>query len=302
MVIYSINDLEKLSGIKAHTLRIWEKRYNILTPKRTSTNIRYYEDEDLQKVLNIAILRKKGYKISKIAELNQEEITSLIAELSDVDAAFGDNIDALSIAMLELNEYKFNKILDHHIDQTGFEDTMENVIYPFLEKLSVMWMAGSIKSAHESFVSYFIRRKCIAAIDRIKHCSKEDCTSFVIYLPENETHELSLLYIHYLLKVKGIEVINLGVDVPLVDVVDTCNIKKPTFVFTMINESYAHGTLQGYIDDLLNYITNSQIVISGYQTVANRLESHERLLNLNSIKEIKDLIGKSLPIVNNFAS
>lgn len=299
MIVYSIKDLEKLSGIKAHTLRIWEKRYGILMPKRTNTNIRYYEDGDLQKVLNIALLRKKGYKISKIAELTESDITRLTAELSQVDVAFEEHIDALSLAMFELNEYKFNKILDHYIGQNGFVHTMEQVIYPFLEKLSMMWMAGSIKSAHESFITYFIRRKCIAAIDNIKHSHYEKGPSFIIYLAEKETHELSLLYIHYLLKKQGVEVINLGLSVPLIDVIDTCNIKNPDYIFTLINDSYQHGTLQGYIDDILKYSNETKFVISGYQTVVNKLNSHERLLPLNSIDEIKALIDSIMKEYNN---
>jgi len=256
MIVYSIKDLEKLSGIKAHTLRIWEKRYGILMPKRTDTNIRYYEDTDLQKVLNIALLRKKGYKISKIAELSESDITRITAELSQVDVAFEDHIDALSMAMFELNEYKFNKILDHYIEQSGFAHTMEEVIYPFLEKLSMLWMAGSIESAHESFITYFVRRKCIAAIDDIKHSHYDNGPSFIIYLAEKETHELSLLYIHYLLKKQGVEVINLGLSVPLIDVVDTCNIKNPDYIFTMINDTHEHGTLQGdEIKELIDNIT-----------------------------------------------
>ena len=299
MIVYSIKDLEKLSGIKAHTLRIWEKRYAILRPKRTDTNIRYYEDADLQKVLNIALLRKKGYKISKIAELSESDITRLTAELSQVDVAFEDHIDALSMAMFELNEFKFNKILDHYIEQNGFGHTMEEVIYPFLEKLSMMWMAGSIKSAHESFITYFVRRKCIAAIDNIKHSHYDQGPSFVIYLAEKETHELSLLYIHYLLKKQGVEVINLGLSVPLIDVVDTCNIKKPDYIFTMINDTHSDGTLQSYVDDLLKYSNNSKVLLSGYQTVANRIETHERLLSLNSLEEIKLLIDDITTKYNN---
>ena len=299
MILYSIKDLEKLSGIKAHTLRIWEKRYGIVIPKRTKTNIRFYENSDLQKVLNIALLRKKGYKISKIAQLDESDITRLTAELSEVDAAFEDHIDALSMAMFELNEFKFNKILDHYIDQNGFTHTMEEVIYPFLEKLSMMLMVGSIKSAHESFITYFVRRKCIAAIDKITHSHYDQGPSFVIYLAEKETHELSLLYIHYLLKKQGVQVMNLGLSVPLIDVVETCNIKKPDYIFTMINDSYSHGTLQGYLNDLLKNSNDCKIIVSGYQTVANKIESHERLLKLNSLEEIKQLIDSITKEFNN---
>ena len=293
MVVYSINDLEKLSGIKAHTLRIWEKRYDILEPKRTATNIRYYEDNDLQKILNIALLQKNGYKISKIAQLEEAELSRLTAELSEVDAVFEEHLDSLTIAMLELNEYKFNKILTLYIDQKGFIDTMEQVIYPFLEKLSMMWMAGSIKSAHENFVTYLIKRKCVAAIDRIKEKMPDQAVNYIIYLPENESHELSLLYIHYLLKSNGFNVINLGINVNLIDVIDTNNIIAADYIFTIINDSYSGDALQNYIDDLLKYSDTTTLIISGYQTVASRLRNDERLNCVNSIIDIKKLIEES---------
>jgi len=145
MAVYSINDIEKLCGIKAHTIRIWEKRYNIITPRRTETNIRYYLDEDLQKILNISLLNRNNYKISKIAQMTDSEMKTLVSQLSDVTIEKEDNLDSLMFAMLELDEYKFNKILDHNISSRGFEETMNEVVYPLMEKLSMMWVAGSIK-------------------------------------------------------------------------------------------------------------------------------------------------------------
>ena len=133
MAVYSINDVEKLCGIKAHTLRIWEKRYAIIQPRRTDTNIRYYLDEDLQKILNISLLNRNGYKISKIAKMTEGEIKEIISELSDVTLESEDNLDALMHAMLELDEFKFNKILDHNIAQKGFEVTMDEIVYPMME-------------------------------------------------------------------------------------------------------------------------------------------------------------------------
>jgi len=165
MAVYSINDLEKLCGIKAHTLRIWEKRYGIINPKRTATNIRYYLDEDLQKVLNIALLNRNGIKISKIAKMTDEEIQASVSTYTEVDGTSDDKMDALIFAMLELNEYKFNKILDHNIAEKGYEATMNEIIYPFMDKLSMMWIAGNIKGVHENFVASVIRRKTIIAID-----------------------------------------------------------------------------------------------------------------------------------------
>ena len=202
MVVYSIKDLEKLSGVKAHTLRIWEKRYGIIEPKRTDTNIRYYLDEDVQKILNIALLNKKGYKISKISKMTVAEIKAKVAEISEVDAQFEDQVDGLILSMLELDEAKFNRIIDHNIEQRGFEEAMEVVIYPLLDKLSMMWIAGSVKSVHENFVSSIIRRKMIVCIDKLSNKVKRS-DKIMIYLPEGETHELSLLYLHFVLKKRG---------------------------------------------------------------------------------------------------
>jgi len=167
MVAYSIKDLENLSGVKAHTLRIWEKRYGIIQPRRTETNIRYYKDADLQKILNITLLNRKGYKISKIAEMTADQIRQIVAELTEVGIAFEDQIDAMMLSMFELDETKFNIILDHQIQSKGFEETMHHVVYPLLDKLSMMWVAGSVKGVHENFVSNIIRKKTIVEIDKL---------------------------------------------------------------------------------------------------------------------------------------
>lgn len=291
MVVYSINDLEKLSGIKAHTLRVWEKRYGIVTPKRTETNIRYYDDRDLELILNISVLRRKGYKISKIAKLSVEEISRQAAELSNLKVEFLDDLDTLTLAMLELNEYKFNKILKHNIEQKGFYNAIEEVVYPFLDKISVMWMAGSIKTAHESFVVHLIKRKCIAEIDKLKYRQYNDAPRFVIYLPENENQELSLLYVHYLLKAQNISVTNLGTNVPILDVVDACRIIHPDYIYTMISNQYDRSSVDAYISDMLEYIPTGQVILSGYQSAQQEICKEPRLICYNSINELKQKIS-----------
>jgi MerR family transcriptional regulator, light-induced transcriptional regulator len=130
MVAYSIKDLENLSGVKAHTLRIWEKRYGIICPARTETNIRYYREQDLQKILNISLLNRHGIKISKIANLSNDELKAKVAEVVQVGSAFEDQLDSLMMAMFDLEEAKFNLILDHQIEVKGYEQTMEKVVYP----------------------------------------------------------------------------------------------------------------------------------------------------------------------------
>lgn len=291
MVVYSIKDLEKLSGVKAHTLRIWEKRYEIIKPKRTETNIRYYLDDDVQKILNIALLNKRGYRISNISKMTLDEIQAKVAELSEVDAQFEDQVDGLILSMLELNESKFNRIINHNIAQRGFEEAMEVVIYPLLDKLSMMWIAGSVKSVHETFVSSIIRRKMIVNIDQIK-TQRERNEKVIIYLPEAETHELSLLYLHFVLKKNGFRVLNLGIHTPLIDVLEGQMIFEASYVFTIFNDSFNDTPLQPYIDQMISNLDNVQIIISGYQTIVQNISLHERITPLHGLKDIKTFLSQ----------
>ncbi|MCB0642218.1 MAG: MerR family transcriptional regulator, partial [Phaeodactylibacter sp.] len=215
MAIYSIKDLEKLSGIKAHTIRIWEQRYGIINPQRTPTNIRYYEDEDLKFLLNIALLNKNGIKISKIAKMGRDEIGEKVAAISEINFEYGTQLDALTISMIEMDEYKFDRIISTNIDQIGFERTMLEVIHPFLDKLGVLWLTGSINPVQENFISYLIRQKLIVAIDKEPLFINSPKPKFMIYLPEGERQELSILFMHYLLKTRGFQVLYIGQDMTL---------------------------------------------------------------------------------------
>lgn len=294
MVAYSIKDLESLSGIKAHTLRIWEKRYSIFTPHRTETNIRYYRDEDLQKILNISLLNRKGFKISKIAEMTDEEIKKKVMEITDVGEGFEDQIDAMMLAMFELDESKFNLIIEHQIQAEGFEKTINNVLYPLLDKLSTMWMAGSVKSVHENFVSNIIKRKIIVEIDRLTQCEKLSSARCLIYLPEYETHELSLLYLQYILVKNHVKVINLGTNVPIIDVLEGKNIFEPQFIFTIFNDSFSESPLQPYIDELAKNASGVEILISGFQTSRQNLNLPANVRILDSIEKLKTFITSKM--------
>jgi DNA-binding transcriptional MerR regulator len=162
---YSIKDLEQLSGIKAHTLRIWEQRYDILKPTRTDTNIRTYDDVDLKLVLNIALLKEHGYKISEIAQMSAESMAREVMVISDKQMNYPDQIHALTISMLDLDEERFEKIISTNTLQFGFENMMINIIHPFLSRIGTLWMTGSIGPAQEHFISNLIRQKIIVAID-----------------------------------------------------------------------------------------------------------------------------------------
>jgi len=291
VVVYSINDLENLSGVKAHTLRMWEKRYNLLSPKRTETNIRYYLDADLQLLLNVAFLNKKGIKISKIAEMPREEIKHKVAEYSDVDIQFEEQLDALTLAMFQFDEYNFNKILDRNIEQKGFKDTMLEVIYPLLDKITMMWIAGSVKKVHESFIVQIIRKKNTTVIEKLLHARPIKSNKYLIYLPEGENQELTLLFLEYLLRAEGYHVLNLGINISLQDVCDACEAYQPDYVMSIFNESFASGSLQDYIDEVLSRTKNQKFVASGFVPVQQRINETDRCLVKNSLNEVIDFIS-----------
>ena len=290
MAVYTINDIEKLSGVKAHTIRIWEKRYSFLPNRRTDTNIRYYQDEDLELILNIAHLNRNGLKISKIANLSAEEIKQKVANSCEVDAIFDQQIDGLMLSMFELNEFKFLKILNHKIKEFGFEKTMDNFIYPLLDKLSIMWIAGSVKSVHENFINNIIKRKLVIEIDKIKVDYNNNEKKFFIYLPEYEAHEMSILYTYYLLKSHGVNTLYLGSQLTINDVKDAFDIFKPSHIFTIFNDSFSETPLQPYIDSLLEKTGDAKILISGYQTIQQKIQNTERVFTLKSLEEIKSFI------------
>ncbi len=285
MAVYTIKDLEKLCGIKAHTLRIWEQRYDIIKPKRTATNIRYYQDTDLKMILNIALLNRNGLKISKIANMTPSEIAEKVANISEGNFEHSTQLDALTISMIEMDEYKFDRIISTNIQQLGFEKTMLDIIYPFLDKLSVLWLTGSISPVQENFMSYLIRQKIIAAIDREPLCLGKETKRILIYLPEGETQELSLLFMYYILKSRKFYVIYLGHNINLNDLKDAYNIQKPDYIFTMISESFSNRSVHTYVDELSETFSKSNILLSGYQVVAQNVQSSKNVSVLPSLED-----------------
>jgi len=230
MAVYSIKELEKFAGIKAHTLRIWEKRYNLIEPHRTNTNIRYYTDSDLKKILNVAVLYRHGIKISSIARLNDLELKEEIIRVSATSDTDTTLIDSMVLAMIDIDEYKLEAIIDKSIHKTGFKSTVTNVLYPFLEKIGILWQSGDIYPAMEHFVTYLIRQKIIAATDRLSNTYNPEGKKFLLFLPEGEWHEIALLFAHYLIKEANQEVLYLGQSVPYSDVLALEASKKFDFI------------------------------------------------------------------------
>jgi DNA-binding transcriptional MerR regulator len=285
---YSIKDFEQLSGIKAHTLRIWEQRYNLLQPKRTDTNIRYYDDDDLKLILNVALLNDNGVKISKIASMSSIELREEVMKLTDRSLTHDDQIHALTICMIEMDEERFDKILSTNILKLGFEETMLNVIYPFMSKIGILWQTGAICPAHEHFISNLVRQKLIVAIDG--QIQKQGGKKFLLFLPEGEHHEISILFASYLIKFKGHKVIYLGQSTPNDDLLSVYELHQPEYLFTAITSSPSSEYVQDYIDALSERFTSAHILVTGYQVLGQDLSFPANVSQLSYIRDIKDLL------------
>ncbi len=265
MASYSIKELENLSGIKAHTIRIWEKRYNIINPARTDTNIRYYCDDDLKRLLNISILNKQGVKISEIAKLSDSEMAEKVMSMS-VDSGNAErNIEQLVIAMIEMDEVKFDKVLSRYIMHEGFENAVIKVIFPFFEKIGILWQTGSINPAHEHFVSNLFRQKLMVAIDNIMVTDNQNAKKFILFLPEGEYHELGLLFYNYLIRKSGRVVYYLGSSVPFNDIVETSKMVEADYLFTTITGSLTKDDTVKYLNNLSKTFPFQKIFITGRQ-------------------------------------
>ncbi len=266
MGIFSIKDIEAVSGIKSHTLRIWEQRYGIIVPKRTESNIRYYDDDDLKHILNISILNRQGIKISEIARMSKEEITEAILKDS---ALFSENYDThikgLISAMLSFDEYGFHKVISTNVIQLGLEQTVINIIFPFLAEVGLLWQIGSIHPSHEHFASNIIRQKLYVAIDGNVGRYAENRKRFLLFLPEHEQHSIGLLFANYILRTRGQDVLYLGQEVPLLDLKDAFVDNEPDYVLTQLTAAHINVDKQRFIDDISNYWGNAQLILSGGQ-------------------------------------
>ncbi|MFN8237563.1 MAG: MerR family transcriptional regulator [Chitinophagales bacterium] len=262
---YSIKDLEQLSNIKAHTLRMWEQRYGMLKPQRTDTNIRFYTDAELRYILNVSLLNQNGYKISKIAALSQDMIEREVKRITNMRSDHESQINALVLAMIDLNEFSFSKIFTDSIMRLGFEETVIQIIFPFLEKIGNLWVTGSIRPVHEHFISNLIRQKLIVNIDAHPKELKPNAKKFLLFTPENEIHELALLFNYYLLKSRNHDVVYIGLNIPLHDLISVFHHQHPDYIVSNFTIHPKGDMLKKYLQLLSKNFHSSSIILSGYQ-------------------------------------
>lgn len=253
---FNIRDLENLSGIKAHTIRIWEKRYNILEPMRTDTNIRLYDIENLQKLLNISTLHTFGYKISTISKLSDEKLPILVKEVLSKKSMANHVLNNFKFAMMNFDQALFLNTYNSALQEKSFREIFYDFFIPLLQEIGVLWQTNTITPAHEHFISFLIKQKLASNIEKLLMDPPRHSGVYVLYLPSNEIHELGLMFINYELALNGYKCIFLGESVPLDSLRD---IKKYfdniTFVTYMTVAPVAED-VNNYIDELKKEVIN----------------------------------------------
>lgn len=290
MNAFTIKDLENLSGIKAHTIRIWEQRYSFLKPQRTDTNIRYYSNNELRKVLNISLLNKYGYKISHIDSMTEEEMKEKILSLASAEAQQERIINELIQYMTELDLDPFERTLDNYIHARGIEKTITHIIFPFLEKIGVLWMTHHINPAQEHLVTNIIRQKLVSGIESVKSHLKVDKT-LLLFLPEGEYHELGLLFMYYMLKSRGVRVLYIGANVPLADVDYVTKLKKPDFLYTHITSVAHNFNFEKFITKISQRISSVPIIVSGHFAQHYKKKVPSNIELKKSLSEVTEYIA-----------
>ena len=271
---YSIKDLERISGIKAHTLRIWEQRYEILNPERTSTNIRYYSSADLKRILNISLLNNNGYKISNIARLSDDVLLQEVEKFLNNYKKESDQVDSLVLCLMDMNEERFEKTINNSIVHFGFENTMEKIIFPFLRHLGNMWQVGMVSAAQEHYISNLIRQKLIVGIDKVIVPPNAAARIYLFFLPDSELHELGLLYTHYLAKTKGHKCVYLGQSVPLEDLVSISKTVKPHYLVTIFTAQMQDIEIRTFLTACNRQIPDADFLLSGRLILSSEEKLH----------------------------
>jgi len=294
--IYSIKDLENLTGIKAHTIRMWEQRYGIVEPKRTATNIRYYDAEDLKRMLKVALLNQNGYRISKISKLSPEELSQAAENTLDRAGDHHAQIKALTVAMLDLDESRFERLMQLNIQQMGFETTMLNIIYPFLMQVGVLWTTDSISPSQEHFITHLIKQKLIVAIDRLGYSQPKTAPRFLLFLPSDELHEISLLFAYYLIKARRCQAAYLGQSLPIADIQEAYEVYKPQFLVTSITSPISgQGGAERYLQLLGKNFPDARLLVGGIQVVAQDLDVPKNVEVINKIQDLMEVLKECAP-------
>ena len=290
MNAFTIKDLENLSGIKAHTIRVWEQRYSFIKPRRTETNIRYYSSDELKTILNIALLNKYGYKISHIDKMPPDEIRTKIVSLSQAQAQQERIVNELIQYMVDLDIEGFESVLDNYIVARGIDKTITQVIFPYMERIGILWLTNHINPAQEHLVTNIIRQKLIVGIEGT-HSHMQVDQSVLLFLPEGEHHELGLLYMYYLLKNRGVNTLYLGANVPVKDIEFVARLKKPDYLYTHLTSMSGSFGFEKFLHQVQGKLTDFPVVISGQMTRNYKKKLPANVTLIRSLQEVGEYVG-----------
>ena len=286
---YSIKDLEQLSGIKAHTLRAWEQRHKLIIPKRTSTNIRFYGDDDLRIVLNTSVLLESGLKIGQIAKLSAEEISEKALEASPYTGLYTYELNELKMSTLNFDLPRFEAVMAHCIDKFGVHKTFQNIIGDYIQELGKYWLAGNVSISQEHFMSSLIRQKLFSAIDSLESPAIPKSGTYALFLPTNELHELGLLYLTYVLKERGEHVFYLGQSLPKEYLQDLLNHQPVTHLISAFTTHPDVEQMEDYLTELDDMVEANSVKVhlTGYQFQQFHTEMSWK--NIQIHQSLKDL-------------
>ncbi|WP_019947843.1 MerR family transcriptional regulator [Hymenobacter aerophilus] len=260
---FSISDLEQLSGVKAHTIRVWEQRYGILQPARTATNIRTYCEDDLRRLLNVATLCDRGYRISKVAGLSEQELCAAVLAGNDAAHSYCQRVNGLLAAMLAMDECRLVDLFDQSIGQLGLEEAILRVAYPFLQRIGVMWQAGTVNPAQEHLVTNLLRQKMLAATDALPPVAPGAARRWVLFLPEREMHELALLFMNYVLRARRHHVLYLGQNLPITELRSVCASYQPHALLTVLTAVPERDEVGSFVQQVCQHCPSTDLYIYG---------------------------------------
>jgi DNA-binding transcriptional MerR regulator len=291
--VFSIKDLENLSGIKAHTIRIWEKRYNILEPMRSTTNIRNYDLPNLQKLLNIVLLHNYGYKISRIAEHSTEKIELLVREIISEKSSKNHAINAFKMAMINFDQALFFNTYNNLLSEKSFREIFYDVVIPLMNEIGLLWQSGTITPAQEHFISFLIKQKLLINTEKIQILEPTRTDKvFVLYLPENEIHELGLMYLNYEILLNGYKSIYLGESVPIDSLKDMKKYFDNVIYISYLTVEPTKDVIDDYLKEIASEIITPDAKVWLLGRMTQFVDVHQLPKAITVFNSISDLVAE----------
>lgn len=291
---FSISQLAQYSGIKPHTIRIWEQRYNALKPERSEGNTRYYDNDQLRRLLNIVSLMDSDYKVSELCSMTDDKLFSLVSEPDRKADIFDYYVSQLIAAGMSYDEKYFDDLFQQCLSKFQIKDTYKNVIYPLLDRVGLMWSKNKMPSAQEHFISNIIRKKLLYSIASLPAVQSPSQT-WILFLPEDEFHEIGLLFADVLIRQAGHKVIYLGSSVSAESVLEVAKELSPSYLLLFM----VHYEMPGKPEELLNQLekgfTGKKICLAGNHKLISEMKLSEKIYWLRDIETLENIIK---PVLN----